>query len=193
MLQKQVPICNFFRVSYGDKFIHIHFMCNNMAANVIHKWGINTKYCLYRQVYVPVSFLKPLLCLKINNLVRDSLSSYLKLGQVRLISVHFMFCFLFVTFKIIRAKYCILQGHLQHTTYLLHSVITLLPAILESAYRPKQVMHENMKGRKMFNSHVIQYNLIIIEVDYVYNTMHATLQAEKCIPTIITSTHTHFK
>ena len=38
-------------VSYGDQFIHIHFMRYNMTANVIHNWGINTKYCLYRSDY----------------------------------------------------------------------------------------------------------------------------------------------
>ena len=40
-------------------------------------------------------------------------------------------------------------------------------------------MKKNMKGIKMF------YSNLFGEVDYVYNTMHTTLQGEKHIPIVI--------
>ena len=54
---------------------------------------------------------------------------------------------------------------------------------------------KNIKGTKMFSSYLIyHYNLIISEVDYECNTMHATFQAEKHISMVIRkNVYTQFK
>ena len=50
-----------------------------------------------------------------------------------------------------------------------------------------------MKVMKIFYSNIIQHNLIISEMEYVYNTMHATLQAEKHITIEIRTMYAHFQ
>ena len=81
----RIPFCNIFR-QYGAQNSAYADIKNpkskiDMRFSYFGRqiWGISTKYCLYMQVYVPVGFLNPLLWLKMDNLVWDSLPSCLTL------------------------------------------------------------------------------------------------------------------
>ena len=52
-------------------------------------------------------------------------------------------------------------------------------------------MHEEHESIKMFHSYLMQHNLITSKVNYISNTMHATLQAEKHIPIVPNKKHVY--
>ena len=133
---------SFIIVCYGNTFIPIQFICYNMTANAIHKWGIST--FLQASLYSS-TFSKTIIMLKGGHcppLIPNMVVHWTTMFGIHCLPIHhwaglvksqFILCFIFCLLPS-RSLEKILHLARSPAAHHLHSVSSLLSAMLKSKY-----------------------------------------------------------